>query len=102
MYRNGMGEPGGTWFSALRAATSWNVMPVNSGVVTVRSNPLIARIAGASRPGSAEASGSAGAAPGPVPPIGPGTAPPTRCPSQRMPAFEHMFEAKSKRGARGR
>ncbi len=37
---NGIFDGPGTWFSADFASTSWNVIPANSGVVTVRRKPV--------------------------------------------------------------
>src|SRR6201996_370914 len=64
---NGMDDAPGTLFSTDLAITSWNTRPLNSGVRTLRTNPLI--------PGSALCACSS-----------------TRCPSHLTYRFEHMFE----------
>src|SRR4051794_25573901 len=67
----GMRVPGpGTWLSALRASTSWNVTPANSGVRTERT-----RLFSRASPGRAS-----------------GTSAPMRCPFHRMTTVEHTFD----------
>ena len=41
-----MADSPGTWFSALRDRTSWNVSPGNSGTWTLRSSPRMLGIPG--------------------------------------------------------
>jgi hypothetical protein len=72
VHRNGMREAAGTFDSALFASTSWNVMPANPGVRTLRTSPARARPASSS-PGSAPSSAV------------------IACPSHLTPPFEHAF-----------
>jgi hypothetical protein len=69
----GIADAPGTWFNAEWHVTSWNVMPANSGVVTLRTNP-----SSRSSPGSAAAS-----------------VPSTRCPCHLILQEEQKYDGTS-------
>jgi hypothetical protein len=73
VHENGMADDPGTRLSAERDITSWNVIPSNSGVVTLRTRPSIV-----SSPGNAASSAT-----------------PSCCPVHRMMRAEQIIETLS-------